>query len=131
MGGLQPAQPSIFFTRPTAPLSRRTLIPCGCSGDLVKMSLIIPSVSLPVFWSNFNTIATRRPAFISDSLVPSICCSAPAFTFGSLVFGTACAAGSPSACLLLFSPLNPPRLSSGRFIPKRFAGLLSGFHPYF
>lgn len=35
-------------TRPTSPDSRRTLMPRGCSGELVRMSRTTPSVSAPV-----------------------------------------------------------------------------------
>jgi len=47
------SQPSIFLTRPTAPLSRRTLMPWGWVGDFVRISFTIPSVSLPDRWSCF------------------------------------------------------------------------------
>ncbi len=60
------------FTRPICPFSRRILIPCGCVGDLVRMSFTIPSVSLPVRWSFFNTIETGIPGLISERLVPSM-----------------------------------------------------------
>lgn len=62
----------ISFTRPTSPLSRRTLIPCGWAGVFVRMSLTIPSVSFPVRWSFFNTIETRSPGLMSHLLVPFI-----------------------------------------------------------
>ncbi len=63
---------NIFFTRPTSPLSNRTLIPYRCAGEFVKISFTVPSVSFPVRWSIFNTIDTRNPDFISDRLIPSI-----------------------------------------------------------
>ena len=37
----------ITFTRPTTPLTRRTLMPCGWVGDLVRIAPTIPSVSVP------------------------------------------------------------------------------------
>lgn len=39
---------TIACTRPTAPLSSRTLIPWGWVGDFVSISLTIPRVNLPV-----------------------------------------------------------------------------------
>ncbi len=68
----------ICFTLPTSPLSKRTLIPCGCERDLVKTSFTIPSVNAPVHWSFFNTIATLIPGFISDRLFPLMFLSSPA-----------------------------------------------------
>ena len=62
----------IPFTRPTSPVSRRTLIPCGWAAELVRMSLTIPSVSFPVRWSFFITIETRSPGLMSLLLVPSM-----------------------------------------------------------
>ena len=38
----------ISFTRPIAPLSKRTLIPWGCVGDFVRISFTTPLVNLPV-----------------------------------------------------------------------------------
>jgi hypothetical protein len=63
-------QPSISFTRPTSPLSKRTLIPCGCTAEFVRIFFTTPSVSFPVRWSCFNTIETRKPGLMSARLVP-------------------------------------------------------------
>ncbi len=38
----------ISFTRPTCPVSSRTLIPWGCVGDEVRIWVTIPTVRLPV-----------------------------------------------------------------------------------
>src|SRR3990170_409028 len=65
----------ISFTRPTSPLSKRTLIPCGCVGELVKIFFTIPFVSFPVCWSFFDTIETCNPGLMSERLLPSINCS--------------------------------------------------------
>ena len=48
-------------TRPTSPLTSRTLIPCGWKEDFVRMSLMIPRVSLVDPWSFFRTIAASTP----------------------------------------------------------------------
>jgi len=63
---------SISFTRPTIPLSRRTLMPWGWVGDFVRMSLTTPSVSLPVRWSSFVTTRTDKPGLISALFSPCI-----------------------------------------------------------
>lgn len=55
---------TISLTRPTSPLSRRTLIPWGWVCDLVRISLTAPLVNFPVRWSFFNTIRTWRPGDI-------------------------------------------------------------------
>jgi len=60
----------ISFTLPTWPLSKRTLIPWGWTGDLVRISLTIPSVNFPDLWSIFNTIETRKPGLMLTSSVP-------------------------------------------------------------
>ena len=66
------AQRMISLTRPTAPLSRRTLMPCGWEGDLVRISFTTPSVRLPDRWSFFNTIRTVRPVVKFIRRFPSI-----------------------------------------------------------
>ena len=63
-------QAFISFTLPTWPLAKRTLIPWGWVGELVRISLTIPSVSFPVPWSAFNTIKTRKPGFMLLRSVP-------------------------------------------------------------
>lgn len=62
-----------FFTRPTMPLSKRTLIPCGCVADFVRTSLTMPSVSFPDRWSCFCTTLTRVPGLMSARTIPFIC----------------------------------------------------------
>lgn len=49
----------ITLMRPTSSLSKRTLMPYGWFGDLIKMSFTIPSVKLPPHWSCFKTIDTN------------------------------------------------------------------------
>ena len=39
----------ISLTRPTAPLLSCTFIPCGCSDELVRILVTIPSVVIPSF----------------------------------------------------------------------------------
>ena len=45
----------ISYTRPTSPVSRRTLIPWGWVGDLVRMSCTTPRVSCPA-WHPFPAL---------------------------------------------------------------------------
>jgi hypothetical protein len=54
----------IVCTLPILPFVRRTLIPWGWVGLLVRMSLTVPSVSLPLRWSCFWMMATFTPALI-------------------------------------------------------------------
>ena len=64
----------ISFTRPTSPVSRRTLIPWGCVADFVKTSFTIPLVRVPLRWSCFCTIRTSEPGrilFLSMALILS------------------------------------------------------------
>ena len=60
----------ISLIRPTMPLCRRTLMPWGWVADRVRISLTMPSVSLPERWSCFWMTLTRAPALISDRLFP-------------------------------------------------------------
>jgi len=64
----------ISFTRPTSPVSRRTLIPWGCVGDFVNTSFTTPLVRVPLRWSCFCTIRTSEPGlilFLSMALIGS------------------------------------------------------------
>ena len=61
------------FTRPTMPLSRRTLIPWGWVADFVRISLTTPSVSIPDLWSCFWTTFTCDPGLISARFIMFIC----------------------------------------------------------
>lgn len=62
----------ISFTRPTSPLSSRTLIPCGWLGLLVKIFSTTPFVNRPIRWSCFKTIFTSCPILIFARSVPLI-----------------------------------------------------------
>ena len=72
-----------FFTRPTMPLSKRTLIPCGCVEDFVRTSLTIPSVRFPDRWSCFCTTLTCVPGLMSALMILFICIT---YTFKGLAF---------------------------------------------
>src|SRR3990172_10221089 len=54
----------IDCTLPTLPSVSHTLIPWGWIELLVRISLTIPSVNLPLRWSCFKTIFTRMPSLI-------------------------------------------------------------------
>ena len=54
----------IDCTLPTLPSVSRTLIPWGWVELLVRISLTMPSVNLPLRWSCFKTIFTRIPCLI-------------------------------------------------------------------
>ncbi len=54
----------IDCTLPTLPSVSRTLIPWGWVEVLVRMSLTIPSVNIPLCWCCFKTIFTRMPGLI-------------------------------------------------------------------
>ena len=58
-------------TRPMAPSTSRTLMPCGWCFELVRNSRTTPRVSLPVPWSAFNTMSTSAPTEMSARLRPS------------------------------------------------------------
>ena len=59
--------PLTSLTRPTCPLTRRTLMPCEWVGELVIISLTTPWVSLPLCWSAFNTMANLHARFDIDA----------------------------------------------------------------
>ncbi len=71
----------IFFTRPTWPSFRRTLIPCGWKLEFVKISATIPQVSMPVFWSAFSATSTLEPIFMSFLFCPFIKFTTPFCSF--------------------------------------------------
>lgn len=63
---------SSSFTRPTSPVSRRTLMPCGWVGDFVRMSCTTPLVRMPLRWCCFCTICTSTPGLILLLSMPLI-----------------------------------------------------------